>query len=116
MYHLNLIVFPEAIAEAEKIILNINCQLDICKEQLWFMDAEIEAEIAGNKELKNEQQRKMKRLELQQEPDYLDRKCQLKKIKEQLDRENIKLNLLRNQFTVAKLEARKAIADLEAVA
>ena len=72
--------------------------------------------IASNKELKNEQQRKTKRLELKQEPDYLQVKAALTEATEKRDREVIQLNLLRNQFSVAKLEARQAIANLESVA
>ena len=80
------------------------------------MDGEIELKIAFNKELKNEQQRKTKRLELKQEPDYLQVKAALTEATEKRDREVIQLNLLRNQFSVAKLEARQAIANLESVA
>ena len=72
--------------------------------------------IALNKELKNEQLRKTKRLELKQEPDYLQVKAALTEATEKRDKEVIQLNLLRNQFSVAKLEARQAIANLESVA
>ncbi len=72
--------------------------------------------IAFNKELKNEQQRKTKRLELKQEPDYLQVKAALIEATEKRDKTVIQLNLLRNQFSVAKLEARQAIANLESVA
>ncbi len=108
--------FPLKIAEAETKVLNLDRQVTIYKEQLSFMDGEIETAIALNKELKNEQQRKTKRLELKQEPDYLQAKASLTEATEKRDREVIQLNLLRNQFSVAKLEARQAIANLESVA
>jgi hypothetical protein len=122
MYHLK--EYPSKIAEVETKILNLaqrSCafgdrEVNIYKEQLSFMDADIEAEIASNKELKNEQQRKTKRLELKQEPDYLQVKAALTEATEKRDFELIQLNLLRNQFSVAKLETRQAIANLEAVA
>ena len=112
----NLNQFPLKIAEAETKVLNLDRQVTIYKEQLSFMDGEIETAIALNKELKNEQQRKTKRLELKQEPDYLQAKASLTEATEKRDREVIQLNLLRNQFSVAKLETRQAIANLEAVA
>lgn len=114
MYHLK--EYPNMIAEVETKILNLEREVNIYKEQLSFMDADIEAEIASDKELKNEQQRKTKRLELKQEPDYLRTKAALTKATEKRDREVIQLNLLRNQFSVAKLEMRQAIASQEAVA
>lgn len=114
MYHLNQ--FPLKISEAETKILNLDCEVNIHKEQLSFMDADIEAAIASDKELKNEQQRKTKRLELKQQPDYLQTKSALTKATEKRDKALIELNLLRNQFSVAKLEVRQAIASLEAVA
>ena len=60
--------------------------------------------------------RKTKRLELKQEPDYLQVKAALIEATEKRDKAVIQLNLLRNQFSVAKLEARQAIANLESVA
>ena len=112
----NLNQFPLKIAEAETQILGLYRQVTIYKEQLSFMDGEIETAIALNKELKNEQQRKTKRLELKQEPDYLQAKAALTEATEKRDKAVIQLNLLRNQFSVAKLETRQAIANLEAVA
>ncbi len=112
----NLNQFPLKIAKAETKILNLDRQVTIYKEQLSFMDGEIETAIASNKDLKNEQQRKTKRLELKQEPDYLQAKASLTEATEKRDKAQIELNLLRNQFSVAKLEARQEIANLEAVA
>ncbi len=114
MYHLK--EYPSKIAEVEILILSLDREVNIYKEQLSFMDADIEAAIASDKELKNEQQRKTKRLELRQEPDYLQVKAALTEATEKRDFELIQLNLLRNQFSVAKLETRQAIANLEIVA
>ena len=114
MYHLNQ--FPLKIAEVETKILNLDREVNIYKEQLSFMDADIENAISSNKELKNEQQRKTKRLELKQQPDYLQVKAALTEATEKRDKELIQVNLLKNQFSVAKLEERKAIANLESVA
>ena len=114
MYHLNQ--FPLNISKVETEILNINCTVTIHKEQLSFMDAEIEIAIASSEELKNEQQRKAERIKLKQLPDYLQTKSALTKVTERRDKALIQLNLLRNQFSVAKLEARAAIINLEGVA
>ncbi|MGK7895079.1 MAG: hypothetical protein AB4372_16025 [Xenococcus sp. (in: cyanobacteria)] len=116
MTNLKLNQFPNKIAEAETKILGLAHQVTIHKENLSFMDGEIELAIAFNKELKNEQQRKTKRLELKQEPDYLQAKASLTEATEKRDKAQIELNLIRNQFSVAKLEMRQKIANLEAVA
>lgn len=108
--------FPNKIAKAETKVLNLDREIKIHKENLSFMDGEIELAIANNKELKNEQQRKTRRLELRQEPDYLQAKAALTEANENRDKAQIDLNLIRNQFSVAKLETRVAIANLEAVA
>lgn len=100
----------------EEALLKASIDVEVQTELLGFMDGEIEATIANDSSLKNEQMRKAKRLELQQQPDYLQAKVALKEAKEDRDRLQIKLNLLRNQFSVAKLEARLQVAQLEAVA
>ena len=108
--------YPNAIADTELKILGLSKEIEIQNERLSFMDAEIEMAIAADKTLKNEQQRKTRRLELQQEPDYLQTKSALKEAKQTRDSWNISLNLLRNQFSIAKLEMRMAIAKLESAA
>ena len=107
---------PSATANTELKILGLSKEIEIQTERLGFMDAEIEKVIAQDKDLKNEQQRKTRRLELQQQPDYLQTKSALKEAKQTRDSWNISLNLLRNQFSVAKLEMRMAIAKLESAA
>jgi hypothetical protein len=108
--------YPKAIASLEETLLQASLNVEIYGEHLSFMDAEIEIEIACDGDLKNDQMRKAKRLELQQQPDYLDAKTRLKDAKVQRERLSIELNQTRNEFSVAKLEARNAIANLEAVA
>ncbi len=107
--------YPEAIAQAEAKLLKLNQEIEIQSQLLSYLDTEIEKNIASNKDLKNDQQRKCKRLELQQEQDYLEIKTNLKEAKDDKDEQLIKLNLIRNQFSVAKLEAKLQIAQLELV-
>ncbi len=80
---------------------------------LSYLDEEIETEIAQNQELKNEQQRQAKRLELQQQPNYLELKYNLKEAREERDFCAIELNQSQNEFSVLKLEMRLHIARLE---
>ena len=72
--------------------------------------------LKRDKSLKNDQHRKAKRLELQQQPDYLQICNSFKQAKEDRDRTLIKLNQLRNEFSVMKLEVRMMIAQLEVAA
>lgn len=108
--------YPQAIAQAEEALLTAIIDVEVQTELLGFMNREIELLIASDEGLKNEQQRKAKRLELQQQPDYLQFLASLKEAKEDRERLQIKLNLLRNEFSVTKLEARLQAAQLEAVA
>lgn len=107
--------FPQAIAHLEEKLFRASHEVEVQTELLSFMDREVEAAIA-KAGLKNEQHRKAKRLELQQEPDYLEVKANLKEAKEERERLTIQLNLLRNQFSVAKLEIKWAIASMESAA
>lgn len=102
--------YPDAIADREKQLLRLQRKIRKVTNQLDNLNREFEIEIATNPELKNEQQRKARRLELLSQQSYLD-------IKEKLDtyldrRTNIEINLhqVRNRFTVAKLEVRRQIA------
>ena len=108
--------YPKAIASVEEKLLKLNQEIAIENQLISFLDAELEKAIANDKELKNEQQRKTKRLELQQQPDYLEVKRKLTQVKEERDRQLIQLNQLRSEFSVMKLEVRMQIANLEAVA
>ena len=105
--------YPQAIAKAETKLMKLNQEIEIQSQLLSYLDAEIEKSIALDKDLKNEQQRKSKRLELQQSPDYLEIKTNLKEAKDNKDEQLITIKLLINQFSVAKLEAKSQIAGLE---
>ena len=108
--------YPNTIANIEKKLLKLNQEIEVQAQLLSFLDCENEKLIRENKELKNEQQRKSKRLELKQQPDYLEVVSNLKEAKEQRDLMTIKLNQGRNEFSVLKLELRMEIAVSEATA
>lgn len=105
--------YPKAIYDHQLKLNGSRNQVEIQQERLAFLDGEIESAIALNPDLKNEQQRKAERLKLRQEPDYLQAQSALKAAKETLKVEEIYLTLLRNQFGVAKLFARRQIVELE---
>ena len=108
--------YPTAIASVEEKLLKLALEIEIQTELLSFLDADIEKAIASDPQLKNDQARKAKRLELQQQPDYLEVKANLKEAKEDRDRTLIGFNQLRSEFSVLKLELRMQIASLEAAA
>lgn len=87
--------YPKAIASVEEKLLNLNREVEIQNQLLGFLDGEIEKNIADDKSLKNDQHRKAKRLELQQQPDYLQTLNIFKQAKEDRERTLIKLNQLR---------------------
>ncbi len=108
--------YPKAIASVEEKLLKLNREIEIQNQLISFFDADIEKTISDDKTLKNDQQRKSKRLELQQQPDYLEIRRKLTELKEQRERNVIQLNQLRSEFSVMKLELRMQIANLEAAA
>jgi hypothetical protein len=108
--------YPKAIASVEEKLLHLNREVEIQTQLLGFLAGEIEKNIADDKSLKNDQHRKAKRLELQQQPDYLQIWNSFKQAKEDRDCALIKLNQLRNEFSVMKLEVRMMVAQLEVAA
>ena len=74
---------------------------------------EVEKAIASDDTLKNDNQRKAKRLELQNKPDYSQMITSIVKAKDKINHLEIELNLSNNRFSVAKLRSRHEIANLE---
>ena len=108
--------YPQALASLERALLKVNLEVESHEETLSFLDEEIETSIARDGDLKNEQMRKARRLKLQQQPDYLQMKSRLKDAKLRREQASIQLNQVRNEFSVAKLEARLRAASLEVAA
>lgn len=111
---MKLTEYPEAIAKLQRQILKIDQEIIILNETLNTLSSEIEREIVSDSSLSNDAKRKARRLELQQEPDYRRFSVSLKTAQIERERAEIDLHLLRNQFSVLKLEERRAIALLEA--
>lgn len=108
--------FPQAIASLERHILKITQTVRRAQAELDQLTAQIDSTIAHDADLKNDTQRKAKRTELM--ADELYQEC-LKELHYQQDNRSaceIELSLIRNQFTVAKLEIRELISLREVMA
>lgn len=106
--------YPDAIARIQRQVLDLDQHLIGLTESVKIFEAEIDKEIAFDATLKNEAQRKARRIELQQtDGDYYAASRLLKETKEKREMLAIELELLRNQFAILKLEKREAIARLE---
>lgn len=106
--------YPQAIAHIQRQILDLDQNLIGLTESVKIFEAEIDKVIAFDTSLKNDTQRKAKRIELQQtDGDFYSASLLLKQTKKKRNSVEIDLELLRNQFSVLKLEKREAIARLE---
>lgn len=103
--------YPHAIAKAQTYITNLEQDIAATKAEITVVEQTIDQQVAFDKELKNDGQRKAKRKDLlAQDPGYDLLTGRLDSTKRTRSRAEIRLNLLINQFTVAKIEARAATA------
>jgi hypothetical protein len=110
---MKLIEYPVAIAEKQRQLLQTDQHIRRLQDILNRLTAEIDTEIAFDVELKNDAQRKAKRLELMSSSDYRRAVTNLQIAQDNRAEIEIDLSLLRNQFSVLKLELREAIATRE---
>lgn len=82
------------------------------EDSLDLYKLEVEKAIASDETLKNDTQRKAKRLELQLKSDYSQMVSDILKAKDKISNLEIELNLVNNRFSVAKLRSRFEIANL----
>ena len=109
--------YPGAIAKVQGQILQLEQEIIGLAESVNLFSALIDKSIAFDSTLKNEAQRQAARLERRQcDPDYYQASMQLMVAKQRREQLGIELELLRNNFVVAKLEVRSRIAWLEAQA
>jgi hypothetical protein len=109
--------YPAAIAQLQRQILDLDQNIIGLAESVKIFEAEIDKTIAFDSNLRNDAQRKARRIELQQtDGDYYQASRLLKETKEKRELLAIELELLRNSFAIAKLERREAIAQLELAA
>jgi phage shock protein A len=104
--------YPIAIAQASQAVNALEQKISELRLDLAQLEGKAELVAAFEADLKNENQRKARRFEiLGQESEY--RKLQDAMTRVLTDKANAiaHLEYLRNQFSVAKLEARLAIAE-----
>jgi predicted Zn-dependent protease len=106
--------FPQAIAYSQTENLKAEQAVRHWQSQVDRAIAAIEQAIAFDKSLTNEAQRKATRIEMMGQPEVQTALETLQLVQGQKTERTIGLELLRNQFSVAKLAERKRIAELEA--
>lgn len=106
--------YPKAIAQLQAQILKLDQQIRTLNESAVVFLAAIDRHIAFDVTLKNDNQRKAKRVELMEtSPDYIEASLALKYAQDKRGELDIELQLLRNQFSLLKLDRRETIARLE---
>jgi multidrug resistance efflux pump len=110
---MKLIDYPAAIAERQRDLLQADQRIRRLQDTLNRLTAEIDTAIAFDTELRNDAQRKAKRLELMSSAEYRKAVATLQMAQDERAEIEIDLSLLRNQFSVLKLEKREAIGIRE---
>lgn len=106
--------YPQAIANLQRQLLKLDESIVQHQQTLSVLGLEIEKQILADASLSNDAKRKARRLELQQSDlDYCKAANALQAAQAQRERLDIELLLLRNEFSVLKLEERRLIASLE---
>ena len=116
MTNQTLSTLVDSIFTAEQELLKCQDSVTVIADQLAMFDAEIEAAIAANSDLKNDQQRKAAKLEAQRENSYVELKNSLIRAKKKVGKAEIEVNYWRNLFSARKMETRLEISRLDAVA
>ena len=96
----------------EQDLRKAKVELTGLEDSLDLYKFEVEKAIADDDTLKNDNQRKAKRLELQNKPDYSQMITSIVKAKDKINHLEIELNLSNNRFSVAKLRSRHEIANM----
>lgn len=109
---LSLGQYPAAIAQAAEIANELDFQIAEVKQHLARLEGNADMVVAFEANLKNDNQRKARRFEvLQVNPEYQRAMDALTRISTEKANALARLEHLRNEFSVAKLEARLAIAQ-----
>ncbi|HEY9660922.1 MAG TPA: hypothetical protein V6C65_20905, partial [Allocoleopsis sp.] len=110
---MKLLDYPAAIAEQQRKVLQADQRIRRLQDVVNHLTAEIDTAIAFDASLKNDAQRKAKRLELMSAVEYRTAVANLQIAQDQRAELDIDLALLRNQLSVLKLEKREAITMRE---
>lgn len=107
--------YTEEIAKKEQNILRQEQFLEDGKEKVKRLEAEFQKEAANDDDLTNRNKRKAYIQEQKNSRDeYKQAKSNVQSRSDKLARLKIELNKLENQFTVAKIGARRKNAQIEA--
>jgi hypothetical protein len=110
---MRLLDYPANIAQKQRELLQAEQHIRRLQDILNRITAEVDTTIAFDGELRNDAQRKAKRLELMKTSDYRKAATNLQIAQDRRAEIEIDLGLLRNQFSVLKLEIRESIASRE---
>ncbi|MCU0568694.1 MAG: hypothetical protein MUF49_19115 [Oculatellaceae cyanobacterium Prado106] len=110
---MKLIDYPTAIAHKQRELLQTEQQIRRLQDVVNHLTAGVDTAIAFDTELRNDAQRKARRLELMASPDYRRALNNLLMAQDRRTEIDIDLNLLRNQFSALKLEMRESITRRE---
>jgi hypothetical protein len=106
--------FPHAIATAQQKLLNLGKDIASARNALLLEENSIDQAIAFSSDFKNDSQRKTAKAQMLQESALYQSLTQnLADITDKYNRVDINLQLVKNNFTVAKLEMRERIAKME---
>ena len=104
--------YPAAIAQAAQAVNSSDYRIAQLRQDLARLEGKADLIVAFEESLKNENQRKARRFEiLQIDQDYQQRQNELLQLTTEKSNQLAALERLRNQFSVAKLEVRWAIAE-----
>jgi hypothetical protein len=111
---MNLSNFPHAIATAQQKLLNLGKDITIVRNALLLEENSVDQAIAFSSDFKNDSQRKTAKAQMLQESALYQSLTQnLADLTDKYNRVDINLQLIKNNFTVAKLEMRERIAKME---
>jgi hypothetical protein len=104
--------YPAAIAEAAHPVSELEARLTTLKRHQADLEGRADLQTAFDPELKNELQRKAKRFELLNEPEYGNVMQCIGLLTHEKATAVTTLERLRNEFAAAKLQIRQRIAEL----
>jgi hypothetical protein len=114
---LQLNQYPDEIADLQRQILRADRQIRQLSESATILITAIDRQIAFDTSLKNDAQRKAKRIELMEsDSDYITASIALRAAQDRRESLLIELQLLRNQFSILKLDRQEAIATKQLAA
>ena len=107
--------FPHAIANSSYELLALGAKIRDIRSAILDIESEIDNVIAFS-EFKNEAQRKAAKAQMLKENEsYSELATRLQKLTDEYSHAEVGMNLIKNNFAIAKLEARERIAKMEAL-